>query len=165
MYFKDGKKSEGQFANDLVSSFGGVVAASTKEEDIKKHIDLYWTPDGGKTCSFDVKGLRKNDRKDHEYSSDNTWIEFLNVHGEPGSLYGEEDYISFETDSDWLVVNRKNFAEAVKACIVDEKLYLENPNENFKLYRRKGREDIIMRIPISFVRRNSVKIIPKAATV
>ena len=41
------------------------------------------------------------------------------------------------------------------------RIMLQNPNENFKLYQRSGRKDLITRVPFSFIEENTVKYIMK----
>lgn len=47
------------------------------------HIDLYWTLDD-KTYSFDVKSMKKHNRKDELPDDSIHWIELQNVQGRPG---------------------------------------------------------------------------------
>lgn len=157
-----GKKVEERFAIDLAKAEGGNTIPSTKEEDINKHIDVKWIPPKGRPCTFDVKGLKKNNRSDTDVSAENTWVEFMNVRGELGWLYGEEDYISFETPEEWLVVKRDEFADKCSASAKNNgRVATVNPNQDFILYQRNGRGDVIMRIPYTFVKENAVKIIAK----
>ena len=78
-------------------------------------------------------------------------MEFRNVKGNLGSLFGKEDYIAFEKGNQWLIVRRNELAEKCMSLIKENKIYTENPNENFLLYSRKDRKDIIMRIPVSLI--------------
>ena len=76
----EGKVVESNFANDLLLECGGEIKTSTKNEDILQHIDVWWKPnDKDEWFSFDVKGLRKNSRKDNSFSNENTWLEVKNI--------------------------------------------------------------------------------------
>lgn len=159
-YYSNGKIAENNFASDLVRSEGGVVLPPTREDDIVNHIDLYWSYNG-KYCSFDVKGARKKSRYDNSVDYDKTWLEFKNVHGNDGSLFGKQNYIAFEAEKQWVIVRRKEILKAIIDKIVDKTIYSKNPNEDYKLYQRSGRQDLIVRVPFSFITQNAVKYIDK----
>lgn len=157
-----GKKVESNFAKDLLTECGGEIKFSTKYEDISKHIDLWWKPiDKDKWFSFDVKGLRKNKRYNNDFSYENTWLEVKNTSGNPGSLLGEEIYMAFETKDKWIISRREVLLENLRGKIVDRIIYNFNPDEDFKMYQRKDRKDLIIRVPLSFIEENSCKIIKK----
>jgi hypothetical protein len=157
-----GKKVESNFAKDLLTECGGEIKSSTKYEDISKHIDLWWKPiDKDKWVSFDVKGLRKNKRYNNDFSYENTWLEVKNTSGNPGSLLGEEIYMAFESKDKWIISRREVLLENLRGKIVDRIIYNFNPDEDFKMYQRKDRKDLIIRVPLSFIEENSCKIIKK----
>ena len=157
-----GKKVESNFAKDLLTECGGEIKFSTKYEDISKHIDLWWKPlNKDKWVSFDVKGLRKNKRYNNDFSYENTWLEVKNTSGNPGSLLGEEIYMAFETKDKWIISRREVLLENLREKIVDTMIYNFNPDEDFKMYQRKERKDLIIRVPLSFIEENSCKIIKK----
>lgn len=157
-----GKKVESNFAKDLLTECGGEIKSSTKYEDISKHIDLWWKPlDKDKWVSFDVKGLRKNKRYNNDFSYENTWLEVKNTSGNPGSLLGEEIYMAFETKDKWIISRREILLKNLRGKIVDRIIYNFNPDEDFKMYQRKDRKDLIIRVPLSFIEENACKIIKK----
>ena len=161
-FLSKGKKVERNFAKDLLTECGGEIKSSTKYEDISKHIDLWWKPlDKDKWVSFDVKGLRKNKRYNNDFSYENTWLEVKNTSGNPGSLLGEEIYMAFETKDKWIISRREVLLENLRGKIVDRIIYNFNPDEDFKMYQRKDRKDLIIRVPLSFIEENSCKIIKK----
>ena len=161
-FLSKGKEVESSFAKDLLTECGGEVKPSTKQDDISKHIDLWWKPkDKENWVSFDIKGLRKNNRYDNNVSYENTWLEVKNISGNPGSLLGEEIYIVFEYDDSWLISRREILLEKLRGKIVDKTIYNINPHEDFKMYQRKNRKDLIIRVPLSFIKENSCKIIKK----
>lgn len=157
----EGKITEKNFADDLIKSFGGTVIESSVKDDIKKHIDLWYISSNNKKVSFDVKGLRKKKRNDKNFSTEYTWLELKNVKGENGSLMGEQDYIVFEHIDKWLITRRKVIYEKICEKIIDKTVYDYNPNKDYKLYQRKGRKDLIIRVPMSFIIENTCKIINK----
>lgn len=161
-FLKEGKIVEKNFGNDLLIECGGEVKSATLNEDINKHIDVWWKPNNkDKWFSFDVKGLRKNNRKDNNFSFENTWLEVKNTSGNPGSLLGEQDYMVFETLDSWIISRRYILLEQLRLKISDKNIYRKNPNEDFKMYQRKNRNDLIVRVPMNFIIENSCKIIKK----
>ena len=159
-FYKDGCIAENVFASDLMKSEGGCVCPSSQMDDINNHIDLFWS-DGKKKCSFDVKGARKKSRYDNEVSYDTTWLELKNVNGLEGSLLGKQDYIAFELKDQWAIVRRKQLLDATLKKLEDKTIYTTNPNEDFKLYQRSGRQDLIVRVPYEFIKSNTSKFIAK----
>lgn len=157
----EGKIIEKKFADDLIKNCGGTIIESSVKDDIKKHIDLWYVSSDNEKVSFDVKGLRKNKRNDKSFSFENTWLELKNVKGENGSLMGKQDYIAFEHIDKWYITRRKVIYEKICEKILDKTVYDYNPNQDYKLYQRKGRKDLIVRVPMSFIIENSCKIINK----
>lgn len=102
----NGMRAEAYFAL-LAEERGYEVVESSVEDDRKNHIDLYITLDN-ETRSVDVKSKRGVGRRS---GNDYTWVEFVNVSGRRGSLYGKADFIAFERDRDFLIVERKAFAD------------------------------------------------------
>lgn len=156
----EGKKVEERFGKDLICNCGGDIVESTDKEDKYDHIDLYWGWQGSKIVSFDVKGLRKTNRGDNDYNYETTWIELMNVGGNPGSIYGKATYITFEGRDEWIIVNRKKLIEFVEEKVIDKTIY---PTKEglYKLYRRKGRMDMITQVPYSDLYSIASKIIKK----
>ena len=75
-----------------------------------QNIHEHWDMEGGlngKMLKFDVKGLKKKNRGDDKTQDKYAWIEGTNVEGRPGWIKGLADYIVFERESYWLVVNRE----------------------------------------------------------
>ena len=75
-----------------------------------QNIHEHWDMEGGlngKTLKFDVKGLKKKNRGDESTQDKWAWIEGTNVEGRPGWIKGLADYIVFERESYWLLVNRE----------------------------------------------------------
>lgn len=109
---------------------------ATKEENMFGHIDL--TVDGMKV---DVKGMKKLNRSDASVNPDIHWIEFQNVRGNKGWMYGEADYIAFEIPNEFILIERELLLDWCRKVIVDKKP--KPKKELYKLYNRPGRKDII----------------------
>ena len=87
-----GRSFERKFAEKL----GGDVIWATKEQDIYDHWDLEHNG-----IKYDVKG----DKGDYH------WIEFQNVVGRKGWIYGEADAIAFYIYDLWVIVDRLELLE------------------------------------------------------
>lgn len=150
MYWQ-GLESEFFVMEKLKEQFGGECAKATKKEDIFAHIDFWWFKSENEKIGIDVKGLRKNKRTDKNNDDTITWIEFLNVHGKLGWLYGKSDFIAFCTLKDIIFVNTKKLREYAEAKIENKELVFDTPKEFYIPYQRKkyGRKDKTMKVPIS----------------
>ena len=115
------------------------VKAAKRRDNMHKHIDKYITQDNeGKahTWSVDIKARKKTSRNDSQAQDDWIWIEFQNVRGNAGWLYGEADNIAFETQDDFIIVDRKSFLA------------------KYKTYRRAGRQDLLTMVELSQITAN-----------
>lgn len=128
---------------------GCTVRKASKNDDMRRHIDYFLTTPAGKEVSIDVKAMKKTSRKDNEVQDTWIWIEFKNVRGNDGWLYGDADSICFEMKEHFMFVNRQ---ELIKLCkqVVDmnssvSQAYLAKR----KLYTRRGREDLLTQIHIN----------------
>lgn len=91
--------------------------------------------------NIDVKSLRKTRRSDLDVNENIHYVEIKNVNGKTGWLYGDKvQYFAFELKKYWVIVKKEDLQEFIKTKT--EKIYVERP-ELYKLYRRKGRKDII----------------------
>jgi hypothetical protein len=152
---EEGLQGEKRFKN-IIESFGLVARESSFKENVHDHIDFFIK---GKTetligfkFSVDVKARKRKSRDSDEYDDEYTWIEFKNVQGKRGWLYGKADKIAFEVDKGFLMVDRE---ELVKWCEkkVDLKKSVRTPYAAiYKVYTRKGREDLISRIKTADIR-------------
>ncbi len=132
-----GSNAEEAFARLLIDP----VAAS-RDENIYEHWDL--KDINGDT--YDVKAMKQYRSKDNEATDRLHWIEFQNVHGNTGWLYGKADYIAFETRKWWIVVNRKDLAAFVEGATREGKRANKNPKP-YELYQREGRQDLLTILP------------------
>lgn len=158
---KRGFDKEEEFAKLLVSTCGGVIQKANPKEDIHDHIDLWWIING-KTVGLDIKALKKQSRNDKVYSNSIHWIELKNVNGKPGWLFGKSDYIVFEGVNMWIVVKRKILLTFLKQNVNFNTIHESLTNLNtYELYRRSGRSDLILKIPVEDLLKLNSKIIIK----
>ena len=106
------------------------VRKSSRDEDIHMHID-YWHDDRG----VDVKGNNLPDE---------IWVEFKNVNGDYGWVFGDAEIIAFDMPelAAFAVVNREELKEYCREN-VDFTALVPKAEAYKKCYRRKGREDLI----------------------
>jgi len=117
---------------------------SSNYQDFNEHWDVQGNLDG-KIFKFDIKGLKKTNRWDLNTQDDNAWVEGTNVRGKPGWVKGKADYIVFERNDYWLLVNREELLERVESKL-KEKNY-EKGKGVYQIYQREGRQDKITLVP------------------
>ena len=130
---------------------------STESEDMFEHIDVRIGE-----MTVDVKGLKRVNMKDAAVNPDIHWIEFQNVIGKKGWLYGGASHIAFELVDTYLLIEREVLYEFCKEKIVDRKI--KDTKGLYTLYRRKGTQDVIslvltedlLKLPHSHVNKNEV---------
>ena len=103
---------------------------SSRDEDIKMHVD-YWHGEDG----VDVKGNNLPDE---------IWVEFKNVRGDKGWLYGGASIIAFDMPEEggFSIVDREELAFFCEKHVRNESV--SNKAEAYlKRYTRKDRQDVI----------------------
>lgn len=123
---------------DACRAIGYEARKSTREEDMYDHID-YWVKRKNHRnedieSGVDVKG------GNHPHC---VWVEFKNVIGKKGWMYGEAEFIAFEMpeENGFIVVRRKELADYAE--LVVEKTFVPKAEAYRKLYQRAGRQDVI----------------------
>lgn len=130
-----------------------VEKASKKQQ--KSHIDFILTDLKNKKYFVDVKACKKTSRISKKTNENLVWIEFKNVAGYKGWLYGDANFIAFERQSDFVIVSRLalvNLCERIvnrsnKVSFVEDALY--------SIYNRKGRKDEISLIKMDDILKNT----------
>jgi hypothetical protein len=120
---------------------------ATKHENIHSHFDLII--DGN--IKVDVKQLKKRNRTDSLEDPTIHFVEFQNVNGNKGWIYGEATYIAFEQPDCFIMVNRKKlgnyYCDVMKG---NTEVVASNDNKEIHTwYTRKGRLDIIIMVNTS----------------
>lgn len=149
--YLEGLKDEELVMKLTEKSFNVKTYPSTKDEDVYKHID-FWCENNNKKYGIDVKGLKKNNRNDDYYDDTINWIEILNTQGKKGWIYGECVYIAFVTKKSVLYVPRKKIVKLVEEKIKGKTTVYINPKEFYQPYQRKGRKDLIVKVPTEDLR-------------
>ena len=144
---KEGQESELKFSQ-LAKLRGFLVEPATGMEQFD-HIDFHLTSeeeDGTMTAMIDVKARKRINRNDDEFDDEWLWIEFKNVRGKQGWIYGVADFIAFEIKDSFILSYRKELCDW---CLdhVDIKNIVKNAQEaEYVAYSRKGKQDLIARI-------------------
>jgi len=125
---KIGREGEALFV-DACQKRGLTWKQATQEENMYQHIDFY-VSNGELEFSVDVKGAKEQ-----------VVLEYKNVRGNDGWIYGKAQYIAFLSPSKdhFLLVPRKKLLDLAKRFKTAPYGY----KELYKLYSRKDRNDLM----------------------
>ena len=133
------------------------VKTAKRRDNIHKHIDKYITQDDeGELCtwSVDIKARKKASRNDSNAQDEWIWIEFQNVRGNKGWLYGEADNIAFETQDSFVIVDRNSLIDYVENVVDMGKPVRKSYLAKYKTYQRAGRNDLLTMVELSKIVEN-----------
>lgn len=136
----NGQKAEDIFENWLIKTNRKYRKATFSEQC--KHIDfIIHSKKVNKEVKIDVKALKRINRKDNEQNSNYIWVEFKNVQGRNGWLYGDNDYIAFQNnDNSFSLVETDKLANMCEnKC--NNGITTKSTDVLYKRYTRKGRKD------------------------
>lgn len=106
------------------------------------NIDFIITNNNKKTF-IDVKACKKTSRNSQNSNEEFVWIEFKNINGNNGWLYGSSDFIAFERKDDFVLVPKKPLIFLCER-IVNKLNKVDKVSEAlYSIYSRKGRKDQI----------------------
>ena len=86
--------------DELAEKRGCLIIEANRRDNMIRKIDRYVIDEEGILKSVDVKTMKRTSRSDANAQDKWIWIEFNNVNGNDGWLYGEADYIAFERKKD-----------------------------------------------------------------
>jgi len=144
----EGVSAETRFTADYLLSYPDkfkLFRRATRHEDMREHWDVCIND-----VKIDVKARRRLNRNS-DYCNDFAIFEIKNTYGTTGWGYGGADFIAYEFEFDWVVVNRKLLASFVETNITDETVYDKFKGPYLKQSRR-GREDLFVWIPTDELR-------------
>ena len=155
--FTRGRIAENKFATLYLKDF----VMATQDQDMFEHWDVEGIlPDlGDDRLKFDVKALKKVNRNDESLSDEITWVEGTNVRGNPGWIKGRADYIVFERENAWTVINR---AELLRWTA--EKIRRKGNKTGkglYEVYTRPNRQDKVTLIRFADIDTITVLNLPK----
>lgn len=117
------------------------IKKATQRQQLS-HIDFILTNEKGQNFFLDIKARKKISRTSQDFSDDLVWIEFKNVAGNDGWLYGASDYIVFERENDFVIVSRKNLVSLCERIVSNIRVD-KSKDCLYKRYSRKDRKDEI----------------------
>lgn len=135
---KMGSQAEDSFkrcmlANDIK------FRASTARQDKYDHFDFVVTArENDKKYNVEVKGRKRLNRWDNNPADDIIYVEFRNVLGYKGWIYGKADFIAFERPEGFLFVWRQDLANLAESLVQNE---WANRPTLYKKYKRNNRPD------------------------
>jgi hypothetical protein len=105
-----------------------------------RHIDLHT-----KIGTVDVKAMKRVTRS-AELQEEYIWVEFRCTSGLNGWLFGEQDWIAFESMDGFTLVLRKHLLDLCND-LCDTDTYVNTARKAlYKAYQRRGEEDVISMI-------------------
>jgi hypothetical protein len=146
-----GEKAEDLFEKMALSKKLKIKKASNKQQ--LSHIDFILINEKDQNFFIDVKARKKISRTSDSFSDDLVWIEFKNVAGNQGWLYGASDYIAFERESDFVIVPRKNLVSLCERIVSNIKVD-KSKDCLYKKYSRKDRKDELSLIKMKDILEN-----------
>lgn len=144
--YLDGLKAEDLVMSLVSSQMNGICFRASLHEDRHDHIDFHCILPNGEHLDVDVKGMRKNSRSDDKLDDTISWVEFKNVNGNNGWLYGKATHIAFVTNSNVIFVKRDELAKFAESKIKGMPISNTLPSGCYMPYQRKGRQDIIAKV-------------------
>lgn len=128
-----GYKAECVF-EELANVKGHKIAKSTRYQNMFEHYD-YILDD---QIKVDVKARKRLNR--HNTQQDTwIWVEFKNVKGNPGWLYGKADIIAFETYKNFLLISRSELTKLSETLVDRSKIAKRSIDAKYIGYRRFDR--------------------------
>ena len=106
------------------------VELPTEKEDYNEHWDVKVSG-----VKIDVKAIKKDNENIH-------FVEFKNVLGKKGWLYGEADGFAFETKDYWIEVKKEDLQEMVHDKCIDK----VKGWDFYELATRPGAEDLFTKV-------------------
>jgi len=131
-------------------------AGALAEDCFKNSIDGFFDSDihltGVDNGQFDAIDFKCNLKMNIDVKSrkdpSSIWIEFKNINGYDGWLYGRATHFAFEREHDFIIVSKLDLIRLVNE-IVDKNTIVDSPADcMYKMYSRKkyGREDLLTKI-------------------
>ena len=142
-----------QLFDQIATSKNLEVKNAKRRENMQKHIDKYVT-ENGETWSVDIKARKKTSRSNSQVQDDWIWIEFQNVRGNIGWLYGDADHIAFETQDNFTIVEKDSLIKYVENVVDMGKSVKYSSQAQYRTYRRAGRNDLLTMVELSEIKNN-----------
>lgn len=113
------------------------IRKSSRHDDMREHFDYHFDyKDQSK--KVEVKAMKRLSRSG-DPQDEWIWIEFKNVNGKKGWLYGSADLISFEFKDHFLFVKREELVELSEKLIDRNDIVKKSCLAKYKAYHRWNR--------------------------
>jgi len=143
-----GETAESVFER-IAISLGYKVETARGYDNYGRHIDkIIWNDSRNERFNVQVKSPKKINRNDSQLDYEHTWIEFSNVKGDKGWLYGESDIIAFDREKDFLIIRRIDLVNLCESMIDFSKTVDRASDSLYQIYTRRGRADKISLVKI-----------------
>lgn len=152
----EGNAAENRFVR-IMAANGCSVKESTKSENMYEHFDYRVYYNNDQYFSVDVKAMKRICRGDREVQDKYVWVEFENVNGAPGWLYGKAEFIAFEIKNGFAMVKRKDLIEYCES-VVDMNTTVDYCRDALnKVYRRDKRQDSMTLLELALIPHTKIK--------
>jgi hypothetical protein len=140
------KEFWGKEFSDISKSKGYIVKKPTQRQ-FKRFINFLLVGKGlsgaPQTVSISLKSQKKDKNKD-KFNDKWVWIELKTNGGESGWLFGDSDFIVFESSMEYVFVPRKKLIEYVLENVDMDSPFVQNTWEaKYGIYQRNGKLDQI----------------------
>jgi hypothetical protein len=140
--FKYGKDAEKRFSDKYLTD----INYSTKNQDIYEHWDISGKLNhiDNNIYKFDIKSSGKLKYSTDKIIMDSVWVEGTNISGKSGWIKGQADYIVFEREKTWFVIDRKELLD-----LTMQKLQANNFKKGkgiYLIHTRDGRKDKVTQV-------------------
>jgi len=141
-----------QMFDKAVKAQGKSVRKASRYEERVQHIDRWigdkrWRPNKNQTMrdkpqiSVEIKAMKRISRSSDEPQSEWLWVEFKNVSGGSGWLYGDATLLATEVEEGFYLLYLKSLRSWAEFK-VDRNDKVSNPNQaKYKSYSRRNRDD------------------------
>jgi hypothetical protein len=138
------------------------VERGSRHDERVNHIDFWMSPKGwrpnfakGESMSdkprwgIEVKAMKRISRADPRPQSEWLWVEFKNINGGEGWLYGKATFLAAETPEGFALINLKMLRQFAEER-VDREAKVTRPQEaRYRSYTRRNRADEMSLVRLS----------------
>ena len=137
--YKIGSNAEKRFANKHLTN----IIWPTKSQDMFEHWDVSGIFNN-EQYKFDVKTTNRLSYSTPDNLMDSAWVEGTNVNGHKGWVKGNADYIVFEREETWLIVDRKELLNLTMKKLQNNN-FIKGKGV-YLLHTRTGRKDKVTKV-------------------
>jgi hypothetical protein len=147
--FLEGQAAERRFQAIMDRRGCKCVFREDKQSQFVDHVDFEVVTKDGALSLVDVKGMKRGSRSDCSTSPDKIWLEFRNVNGNLGWIYGKADFVAFETHEGFVFIPREDLKNWAERNVDLAHLVYNSWDAYKKGYMRRGRNDLISLVNMS----------------